>query len=185
MDPAACPGLLSPTSLLEFPLLSAHGGAVCGRCLIAVGHRGALGCSGEDQGVWPLLAHLPGTSRKTGMTQLKLQTQSTEMKATRMHPTPSEGTKHAFTCRNEVHTFSRVLLTFLRVRLDLVRKPSLICRWKAKRLVSVSANKANRHLIYVGNNLQLTSHGLLAEKEVLVMCPLAKKSEQTGTAKFK
>lgn len=56
------------------------------------------------------------------MTQLNLQTQSAEMKALKLHPTLSEGTKHAFTCRNGVHTFIRVALTFLRVRLALVRQ---------------------------------------------------------------
>lgn len=110
-DTAACPVLLSPTLLLEFPLLLAHGGAVCGRCLVAVRHREASGCSGEDWRVWPLLAHLPGISGKTGMAQLKLRTQSSEMKATSLHPAPSEGTKRAFTCRSGVHTFSRVFFS--------------------------------------------------------------------------
>lgn len=77
-DPAACPVLLSPTLLLEFPLLSARCGAVCGRCLVAVGHGEASGCSGGAWGDWPSLAHRPGTSGNAQVTQLQLQPQPAE-----------------------------------------------------------------------------------------------------------
>lgn len=73
------------------------------------------------------------------------------MKATYLYP------KHAFTCRNGVHTFSRAFLTFLRVKLALFRETFSDFQRKTRSLFSVSVNMANRHLIYVGNNLQLTS----------------------------